>query len=80
MQITLHIRRQGREPTRAVPSAESALEAAGVAGVVDDVGDEARGGGGEEDGEYGGGRERAGEGVGEGAEREEHGWVGGEGG
>ena len=64
MQVALHVGRQAVEPARAAPRGEGRLEGRGVARVVDDIGDEVRGRGGDEDGEDGGGGQRGCKGVG----------------
>lgn len=64
MQVTPDISWQAVEPTGAVTGRESRLEGIGVGGIVDDGGDKARRGGGQEDREDGAGGKGRGEGVG----------------
>lgn len=78
MQVTFHVRRQALEPARRRTGGESRFERRGISGVMEDLGEKTRGGGGFEDGEDGRGRELGGEVLGYGAEGEEDGGVGGE--
>ena len=80
MQIALDIRRQALEPGRWGAGGECGLEARGEGRVVQDLGEEAGGGGGFEHGEDGWGGEFGGEVAGDGAEGEEDCGIGGEGG
>lgn len=80
MQITLDTGRQAFEPTGRRAGCESALPAGGERGVVQDLGEEAGGSGGLEDGEDRGGGELGGELVGNRSDGEEEGGVGGKGG